>query len=152
VEVIDPVAGLVDCDVTDVAVIGLGPEESWPDIFFDVVGDPQGLLQGEEAVVGGEGSSDLRDVSEIADSWGLCVAVVVMAVGQVGDEVSRVVNPGVLGGAGVGTVGASADGGGVGDQAGPSKLVGASGADWVVGEGVFVLVVMSESSGGRVAS
>jgi hypothetical protein len=83
------------------------------------------------------------------DSWGLHIAVAVVVVGWVGDEVGRVVNPGVLGGTGTGVAGASADGGGVGDHADPSVLVGASGADWVVGEGVFVLVAVSESSGRR---
>jgi hypothetical protein len=149
VEVVDPVASLVHRNVLDVAVIGLGPEKAQPDVFLNVVGDPQGLLQGEEAVAGGEGSSDLRDVGEITDGWGLHVSVIVVVVGQVGDEVGRVVDPGVLGGAGTGVAGASADSGGVGDQAGPSELVGVSGADRVVGEGVFRLVAVSESAGRR---
>jgi hypothetical protein len=53
VEVVDPVVGLMHRDVLDVAVVGLGPEEARPDVLLDVVGDPQGLLQGEEAVVRG---------------------------------------------------------------------------------------------------
>jgi hypothetical protein len=132
----------MDHDVADVAVVGLGPEKAWPDVFLDVVGDPHGLLEGEEVVAGGEDSSHLCDVREVADGQGLHVAVLVVVVGRVGDEVGRVVDPGVLGGVGMGAAGASADGGGVGDQAGPSVLVGASGVDQVVREGVFRLVAV----------
>jgi hypothetical protein len=62
VEVVDPVTGLVHGDVLDVVVGGVGPEEAWPYVGLEVVGDPEGLLEGEQVVAGGEDSGDLGDV------------------------------------------------------------------------------------------
>jgi hypothetical protein len=131
-EIVYPVVGLLDCNVLDMAVICLGPEEARPDVLLDVVGDPQGLLEGEEVIAGGEDSCDLHDVSKVADGGGLGVAVVVVPIGRVGDEVCWVVDPGVVEVVGAGTAQAPADGGGVGDHLGPPVLIGVAGADWVV--------------------
>jgi hypothetical protein len=141
VEVVDPVSCLLDGGVADVGVVRLGPQEAGPDVFLDVVGDPHCLLEGEQAVAGGEGSGDLGDVRQVADGGGLHVAVLVVLVGRVGDDLGGVVDPRVLGGAGAGAAGASADRGGVGDHAVPSESVGASRADGVVREGVLWLVL-----------
>jgi hypothetical protein len=151
VEVVDPVVGLLDCNVLDVAVVSLGPKEAGPDVLLDVVGDPQGLLEGEEVVTGGEDRGDLRDVGEVADSGGLGVSVTVMAVGRVGDNLGGVVDLGEVevAGMGAGAAGSSADGGGVGDHTGPSILVGAAGSDGVVGQGVLKLVPVPVPAGGR---
>jgi hypothetical protein len=149
VEVVDPVPGLVDCDVADVGVICLGPQEAGPDVLLDVVGNPHGLLEGEQAVAGGEGGSDLGDIGQVADGGGLGVLVVIVAEGQVGDDLGGIVDPGVLGGVDAGAAGASADGGGVRDHAVPSEPVGAPRADGVVGEGVFQLVLEAVPSRGR---
>jgi hypothetical protein len=151
-EVVDPVAGLLGGDALDVLVGSPAPCKAWPHVLLQVVGDPECLLEGEQAVAGGEDGSDLGDVGQIADRGGRGVAVVVVVVGWVGDKGSRVVDGGVVGGVGTtGAAGASADSGGVGDEAGPSVLVGASGADGVVGEGVLDLVPVAEPSmaGGR---
>jgi hypothetical protein len=148
-EVVDPVAGLADRDVVDVAVVCLGPEEARPDVLLNVMDDPHGLLEGEQAVAGGEDSSDLGDVGEIADGGGLGVSVIVVPVGGEGDEVSGVIDPGVFGGTGTGAAGASADSGGVRDHAVPPQLVGAPGANGVVREGVFKLVPVAVPPRGR---
>jgi hypothetical protein len=145
VEVVDPIAGLVDRDVLDVLVGGAPPFQTWPHVFLQVVGDPEGLLEGEQVVSGGEGGSDLGDIHQVADGGGLGVAVVVVVVGGAWNQVGRVVDPGVFRGVGMAT-GASADSGGVGDESGPSILVGASGADGVVQEGVLGLVPVAEAS------
>jgi hypothetical protein len=146
VEVVDPVAGLVDRDVLDVVVGGVSPGKAWPHVLLQVVGDPEGLLEGEQAVAGREGGSDLGDVGQVVDGGGLGVVVVVVAVVGAWDQVGRVVNPGVFGGAGAAAE-ASADSGGVGDHAGPSHPVRAAAADGVVGEGVLRLVAVVVAAG-----
>jgi hypothetical protein len=147
VEIVDPIAGLMDRDVLDVVVGSASPLQAWPDVLLQVVGDPEGLLEGEQAVPGGEGGGDLGDVRQIADGGGLGVSVVIVAVAGTGDQVGRVVDPGVFGGVGA-AAGASADSGGVGDHTGPSELVGAAAADGVVREGVLGLVAVAVTAGG----
>jgi hypothetical protein len=147
VEVVDPVVGLVDRGVADVGVVRLGPQEARPDVFLDMVGDPYRLLEGEEAVSGREGGGHLGDIRQVADGGGLHVPVVVVPVGRIGDDFGGVVDPGVFGGAGAATAGASANGGGVRDHPVPSEPVGASRADGVVGQGVFRLVPEPVPSG-----
>jgi hypothetical protein len=146
VEVVDPIAGLVDRDVLDVVVSGASPRQAWPDVLLQVVGDPEGLLEGEQAVPGGEGGSDLGDIRQVTDGGGLGIPVIVVAVGGTGDHLGGVVDPGVFGGAGA-AAGASADSGGVGDHAGPSELVGAAAADGIVREGVLELVAVVVAAG-----